>query len=160
LPVLDKADAFERYPDAALVPDNEYPKHSPLPPGRLVSLVDPSCCVNPGARIGLGCVLYPRCFVGCNARLGDRVFALSGSVINHDDVLEDGVCLCSNATLAGGVTVGRDAYLGQACTVRQFTRIGARSLVGMGAVVIADVAPDTVVAGNPARPLRHVRPAR
>jgi acetyltransferase-like isoleucine patch superfamily enzyme len=45
-------------------------------------------------------------------------------------------------------------YLGQGCTVRQELRIGAGSLVGMGAVVVRDVPPGSVVAGNPARRLR------
>ena len=62
--------------------------------------------------------------------------------------------LASGVTLAGKVRVGRGAYLGQRATVRQEIRIGARSLVGMGSVVIEDVAPNTVVAGNPARVLR------
>jgi acetyltransferase EpsM len=99
-------------------------------------------------------VIYPNCFVGANAVLGDQVFALSGSVVNHDDHLEDRVTLCSGVTLAGFVHVEEGAYLGQGCTIRQSLRIGRGSLVGMGSVVIAEVPPNCVVAGNPARKLR------
>jgi acetyltransferase-like isoleucine patch superfamily enzyme len=50
-------------------------------------------------------------------------------------VVEDGAAIGSNATILPGIT------------------IGARALVGAGAVVTKDIAPGAVVAGNPARPL-------
>jgi acyl-[acyl carrier protein]--UDP-N-acetylglucosamine O-acyltransferase len=99
-------------------------------------------------------VIYPNCYIGYRARIGDWVFCLSGSIINHDDVIEDGVVINSGVRLAGDLHVEREAILGQASTVRQFTRVGRRGYVGMGAVVVKDVPPDTVVAGNPARRLR------
>jgi len=157
-PVLGTAEDVGRFPDADLVIDNEFPR-SPTPPlDRLVSLIDPSAVVSRRATIGRGCVLYPGCFVGLNARLGDMVFCLSGATINHDDVIEDRVVLCTGVTLAGCVHVEPDCYLGQACTVRQFLRIGQGSMVGMGAVVVKNVAPNSVVVGNPARYLRPRRP--
>ncbi len=106
------------------------------------------------AQIGAGCVIYPHSFVGLNAILGDRVFCLSGSVINHDVVLEDRVVVASGVSLAGSVYVEPDCYLGQACTVRQYVRIGRGSLIGMGAVVIHDVVPNSVIVGNPGQRLR------
>ncbi len=154
LPVLGTLPIVEEHPDALLVPDNEFPHETPLPRQRLTSLVDPSTFVSPAARIGPGCVVYPNGFVGHNASLGERVFCLAGCVVNHDDVLEDRVVLCSQVSLAGHVHVEADCYLGQACTVRQFVRIGRNSLVGMGSVVLRDVEPDSVMVGNPARRLR------
>lgn len=154
LPVLGTIEAIDKYPDAALIPDNEFPHEPPLPCERLTSLIDPSCFVSPAARIGPGCVIYPNGFVGQNAQLGARVFVLAGSVINHDDVLGDRVCVCSQVSLAGHVHVEADCYLGQACTVRQYVRIGQRSLIGMGSVVVKDVEPDSVMVGNPAKWLR------
>jgi sugar O-acyltransferase (sialic acid O-acetyltransferase NeuD family) len=152
-PVLGTLEALERYPGAALVPDNEWPRELPIPRERLVSLIDPTVFVSRTAQIGAGCVFYPGCFIGLNARVGDLVFCLSGSIINHDDVLEDRVVLASGVTLAGSVHVEEGCYLGQSCTVRQRLRIGRGSLIGMGAVVVKDVASGSVMVGNPARPL-------
>lgn len=156
--VLGAKEAIGDYPDAFFVPDNEFPRSFAVPLDRLVSLVDPSTFVSRTATVGRGCVIYPSCYVGLRAKVGDYVFVLSGSVINHDDVVEDRSVLASAVTLAGSVHVEPDCYMGQSCTVRQFTRIGRGSLIGMGAVVVKDVPPNSVMVGNPARKLRDKEP--
>ena len=57
-------------------------------------------------------------------------------------------------SLAGTVSVGPTAYLGAGAIVREGVTIGAGALIGMGAVVLDNVPPDEVWAGNPARRLR------
>lgn len=157
-PILDSAENMDailtRHPDASLVADNEFPKSVAIPMERRATIIDPSCYIHPTARIGRGCAIYPHCFVGLKATLGDGVFMLSGCTINHDNVLEENVVAASGATLAGFVHVEAGAYLGQACTVRQFLRIGRNALIGMGAVVVKNVEPNAVMAGNPARKLK------
>jgi len=153
-PVLGTIEVLAEHPGAAIVTDNEFPKSVELPADRLINLIDPSAYIHPTATIGRGCVIYPNCFVGLNAKLGDRIFALSGVTINHDDVIGDRTVFASGATLAGCVTVEEDCYIGQSSTIRQHLRIGRSSLIGMGAVVVKDVEPNSVMAGNPARPLK------
>lgn len=145
---------LSEFPRAKLASAFEWPKPFAMPRERLISLLDPSCFVSRTAQIGVGCVFYPHCYIGLNARIGDGVFALSGVTINHDNVLEDYVTLTSKVTLAGGVHVEPECYLGQACTIRQYLRIGRKSMIGMGAVVIKDVPAGSVMVGNPARPLQ------
>src|SRR5687768_14038895 len=82
-PVLGTLAQLPEYPEACLVPAYPCPRSLPVPRERLVSLVDPAAFVSRTAVIGAGCVLYPHCFVGLNARIGDYAFCLSGSVINH-----------------------------------------------------------------------------
>ena len=52
-------------------------------------------------------------------------------------VIEDGVRICANATVFGGITIGKNA------------------IVGAGAVVFEDVPPYSSVAGNPARVIKQ-----
>jgi sugar O-acyltransferase (sialic acid O-acetyltransferase NeuD family) len=157
-PILGAMNQLADFPDAVLLPAFGWPRSLPVPRDRLVSLIDPSTFVSRTAAIGLGCVLYPHCYVGLNARLGDHVFCLSGCLINHDTILEDRVVLASGVTLAGLVHVEEECYLGQGCVIRQELRIGRGSLIGMGAVVVNDVPPNSVIVGNPGRRLRDRTP--
>ena len=52
------------------------------------------------------------------------------------------------------VTLGHDVWIGHGAVVQAGVTIGTGAAVGSGAVVTRDVAPFTVVAGVPARPLR------
>ncbi len=153
--VIGTLDDLGRHPDACLTTDCDGPNWAgDVPRERFVSLIDPSVFVSRTATIGAGCVLYPGCIVGHNATLGDFVFCLSGCTINHDDVIDDCVTVASRVTLAGAVHVESGCYMGQSCTVRQFLKIGKGSLVGMGAVVVKDVPPNSVMVGNPATKLK------
>jgi acetyltransferase-like isoleucine patch superfamily enzyme len=49
------------------------------------------------------------------------------------------------------VRLERGCYVGAGAVVREGLTVGAGSLVGMGSVVIRDVPPGQVWAGNPAR---------
>ncbi|WP_407169408.1 acyltransferase [Bradyrhizobium sp. ORS 111] len=54
------------------------------------------------------------------------------------------------------VTIGDDAWIGAGAFLMRGVRIGARAIVAAGSVVTADVAEDTVVAGNPARLVKSI----
>ena len=56
----------------------------------------------------------------------------------------------------GGVTVRRHARIGANATILPGVTIGENALVGAGSVVVADVPPRAVVAGNPARVIKTI----
>ncbi|MBT1156684.1 acetyltransferase [Aminobacter anthyllidis] len=56
---------------------------------------------------------------------------------------------------SNAVTIGHDTWLGHGSTVLPGVTIGDGAAVGSGAVVTKDVAPYTIVAGVPAKPLRE-----
>lgn len=56
---------------------------------------------------------------------------------------------------SNAVTIGHDTWLGHGSTVLPGVTVGDGAAVGSGAVVTKDVAPYTIVAGVPARPLRE-----
>jgi acetyltransferase EpsM len=153
-PVLGSYTDVSKFPKAYFLPYNKWRRSIPLPLDRVASLVDPTVFVSRTAQIGKGCVFYPHCYIGLQAHIGNFVFCLSNSVINHDNVIEDGVIITSGVTLAGGVHVEEDCYLGQSCNVREHLRVGRESLIGMGAVITKNVQPRSVMIGNPARKLR------
>jgi acetyltransferase-like isoleucine patch superfamily enzyme len=62
--------------------------------------------------------------------------------------------------VAKPVHVEQGAFLGANVTVLAGVRIGRCAFVAAGSVVTADVAPWTLVAGVPARPVRRLGPAQ
>jgi acetyltransferase-like isoleucine patch superfamily enzyme len=55
----------------------------------------------------------------------------------------------------GDVTIGNDVWLASGCTILSGVSIGDGAVVAARAVVSRDVAPYSVVAGNPARHIRY-----
>jgi acetyltransferase-like isoleucine patch superfamily enzyme len=56
------------------------------------------------------------------------------------------------------ITIGDNVWIGGRAIVQPGVTIGSHSIVSAGAVVMNDVPPYTVVAGNPARKIRHLAP--
>lgn len=59
----------------------------------------------------------------------------------------------SGREFAKAVSIGKDCWIGGHATVLPGVIIGDRCVVGAGAVVTRDVPDDSVVVGNPARPI-------
>lgn len=55
------------------------------------------------------------------------------------------------------VVIGQDCWIGGGAIICPGVTIGDRCVVGAGAVVTKDIPSDSVVAGNPARPLQKYR---
>ena len=56
------------------------------------------------------------------------------------------------------VEIGDDVWIGAHALVLRGVKIGDRAIVAAGAVVTRDVPADTIVAGNPAKPVRQLAP--
>lgn len=56
--------------------------------------------------------------------------------------------------LKGDTVVGNDVWIGQNATILPGVHIGDGAIIGCNSTVASDVPPYTVVAGNPAKPLR------
>jgi len=72
--------------------------------------------------------------------------------IAHDCVVDKGAMVIACAELSGSARVGQRSWVGPNASVIESRRIGDGAMVRIGAVVIRDVEPGAVVAGNPAKP--------
>ena len=126
------------------------------PGGWLASIAHPSAIVAASAEIGGGSFLAAGAIVNPGARLGRVVIVNTGATVDHDDVLEDGVQICTGAHLAGLVTCREDAFIGTGAAVIPGRSIGRRAIVGAGATVVHDLPDDVTAVGCPARVIKSV----
>jgi serine O-acetyltransferase len=100
--------------------------------------------------------------IGRNVRLGRGVYFVHpiGVVIGGDSRLGDRVKLLGGNTVGtakddGYPSLEEDVVLGVGARVLGPIRVGARSMIGANAVVLADVPPDSIAVGLPARVIRR-----
>lgn len=88
--------------------------------------------------------------------IGNNVKIGPGALIAHGCDIKDDVIIHGGARLAGFVKVGSGARIGMGACIRNRMEIGAGAIVSVGAVVVCDVPPGEIWAGNPATKLRDV----
>ena len=127
------------------------------------------------ARIEPGAIIREQVEIGSNAVI------MMGAILNIGAVVGDGTMIDMGAILGGRATVGKNCHVGAGAVlagviepasatpvivednvliganavVIEGCRIGHDAVVAAGAVVVEDVAPNTVVAGCPARVIKH-----
>ncbi len=116
-----------------------------------------------------------RISIGDRTYLGHRVVLRAGTeiAIGRDVLIASGALLSGDPghptdpvarrteaaprESLGRIVVGDDVWLAYNATVLGNVRIGEGAIVGAGAVVVEDVPPYSVVAGNPAKVVKHLR---
>lgn len=124
-----------------------------VPPARWATIIDPRSAVAADARIDGGSFIGPFATVGPGAKLGMHNVVRAGAHVSHDCTLGDFVCVGIGAVVCGFSSAGEGAYIAPRAAVRDRCHIGRLAVVGLGAVVIKDVADFAHVAGSPARVL-------
>lgn len=128
-----------------------------------------------GAKLGSGVRLYPSVQVAFpwNIELGDHVvvgrnavlYSLGRIVIGSNVLISQGAHLCAGThdyrqpnlpLLCPEIRIADNVWLAAECFVGPGVTVGDGSVVGARAVVIRDVPPRTVVAGNPARAIKSL----
>ena len=117
-----------------------------------------ACDYGTNIRIGAGCFLnFNVVVLDCaEVTIGDRVQVAPAVQIYTAEHPLDAAARATALESARPVHIGDDAWLGGGAIILPGVRIGAGSVVAAGAVVTRDVPPATLVAGNPARPLRRL----
>jgi acetyltransferase-like isoleucine patch superfamily enzyme len=104
-------------------------------------------------QIGAMTTIQADAYITAYSTLEDHVFIAPRVITTNDNFM--GRTERRHA-LRKGPTVRRGARVGGGATLLPGIEIGEEAFVGAGAVVLRDVAPRTVVVGNPARALREV----
>lgn len=128
-----------------------------------------------GARIGSGVHIYPsvsitipwNLSIGQDAAVGDRaiLYALGPITLAERSTVSQGAHLCAGThdindparrLLTPPILIEQDAWICADAFVGPGVTVGRGAVVGARAVVMRDVQPFTIVAGNPAAIIREL----
>lgn len=82
------------------------------------------------------------------AQIGRNVTLWSGNHIGHHSVIEDNCFIASHVVISGGVCIGESSFVGVNATFRDHVSIGKKCVIGAGALVLANLEAETVVAAK------------
>lgn len=110
-------------------------------------------------EIGDGNTIREFCTLNCGTvqdagvtRLGDDNWIMAYVHVAHDCLIGNHTIFANNAQLAGHVHIGDYAILGGFTGVHQFVRVGAHSFTAIATVLVHDLPPYVMAAGDTAKP--------
>ena len=110
-----------------------------------------------GVKIGENCRLYTLEFSTepYLIEIGNNVVIASGTqFITHDGgpwIFYDWNDHSNDTNVFGKITIGSNCFIGINCIILPGTIIGDNCIIGAGSVVRGEIAPDSVVTGNPSK---------
>lgn len=113
--------------------------------------IGPNATLNYNVQVGDDSQISNLVHVAGNTRIGRRVFIAAGVSMANDNSFGRA---SAEPIRRDGPWIDDDCRIGPGAVLLPGVHIGPRAIVGAGAVVSRDVAPDTLVMGVPARPVR------
>lgn len=110
-----------------------------------------------GIKIGNYCLICPgvRISAASEINIHDSVMLASGAYITDADwheIYDRGTPIGNTAP----VTLEENVWIGDSAIVCKGVTIGKNSIIGAGSVVVSDIPPDCIAAGNPAKVVKRL----
>lgn len=114
------------------------------------SIISPKSCVANYTTIGQGTVIFNNSFVNVESNIGEFCIINSSCIVEHNTIIGNYCSISPGANIGGNVTIHDNTFIGSSATIIQKRSIGNNCVIGAGAVVTNDIAPNVLAVGVPA----------
>ena len=128
-----------------------------LPESQLATFIHPDTYLSPDSHIGPGCALLPGCMISAGVRIGKGSLVMAGAFVGHNTEVGDHCHLAARCCLGSEISVGSGVHIGLNASIREQVSLGEYSTLGMGSVLLNDINPKEIWAGNPAKFIRKAK---
>ncbi|WP_061249363.1 acetyltransferase [Leptospira alstonii] len=122
----------------------------------LINVIHPSSLLLNECILGKNVIIHAKCIIGYRAEIDDGVIINIGTQIDHHCKIKKFVTIDPGVTLAGNVLVEEFCTIHTRAVIINRIRIGQKSILGAGTVVIRDVDLNSKIVGVPGRNLNQV----
>lgn len=102
-------------------------------------IIDPSAKVSELASVGAGSFIGKNAIVNVDAEIGKHCIINTGAIIEHECVVNDFVHISVGCILCGGVSIGRNSFIGAGSTIIQCKSIGVNAVIGANSTVLTNI---------------------
>lgn len=124
--------------------------------GKFISIIHRSASIGSNVIIGEGTFIAHNVVLTADIKVGNHSCVFHGSVIGHDTVLGDFTHVYSLVSIGGNVLIDNGASVFPGARIVPRVKIGEGATVGIGSVVMRNVAPEITVFGVPAVQLKII----
>lgn len=112
-------------------------------------VIHPSAVISEWVKTGEGSIITAGCVLTCNIELGKHAHINLLTTIGHDCIIGDYFTTAPGANISGNCKFGDRVYLGSNAAIRQGITICNDVTIGMGGIVVKNIAEAGVYIGNP-----------
>lgn len=120
----------------------------------IVTLIHPSAIIAEDVEIGIGSVVMAGAVINPGTRIGKGCIINTASSVDHDCELEEFVHVAVGSHIAGTVIIGKGTWIGAGATVSNNITICDSCMIGAGAVVIHSIIDAGTFVGIPAKTVK------
>jgi len=125
--------------------------------GNIPTLIHPTAVVSMYATISNGVVIHVNSVVQADAAIGQDSVLSYNSSVTHSSTIGKSCYLAAASTIGAYIIIQDYVLVGQAAVLvsGKLEYVGSNSIIGAGSIVIKNVEPNTIVAGNPAKLIKR-----
>ncbi len=99
------------------------------------SIIDHTAVISKNAKLGEGIFVGKKVVINANTMIEKMCIINTGVIVEHDCVIKEFSHVAVGSVLCGGVSVGKQTFIGANATVIQNIEIGCNVVVGAGTTI-------------------------